>query len=100
MMKNGTNDGYLQFVEQEAKKLNKLFILDSGEGNDFEDPKTGWYIEDLSGWLIEENKLKMFSESKKKNQHYSEFGNDYVFVRWSLTDSGIIGINFKNYSSY
>lgn len=33
-------DGYLQYVQQESQKIDKVFILDTGEGNDLEDPVT------------------------------------------------------------
>ena len=45
-------DGYIEFVSQKAKELGKMFFLDTGEGNDFFDNDRQWYIEDLSGWLI------------------------------------------------
>ncbi|WP_158289678.1 hypothetical protein [Paenibacillus flagellatus] len=41
-----TVDGYLEFVIRKAKEQNKVFIIDSGEGRDFNDPITGWYVED------------------------------------------------------
>ena len=43
------NDPFLDFVMQEAEKIGKLFLIDSGEGNSFIDSDTGWDVEDLSG---------------------------------------------------
>ena len=55
-------DRYIEFVMGVAEKSGKIFIVDSGEGNDFIDSDTGWYIEDLSGWLIHKKQHKRFLE--------------------------------------
>jgi hypothetical protein len=43
-----------------AKDQNKVFVMDTGEGNDFTDPVTGCYIEDFSGWLIDPSIKSIF----------------------------------------
>lgn len=60
-------DGYLEFVKSVASEQNKVFIMDTGEGNDFTDPVTGWYIEDFSGWLIEPSKENLLIEAISRN---------------------------------
>ncbi|MGF7089393.1 hypothetical protein JOD24_003276 [Kroppenstedtia sanguinis] len=94
------NDGYLQFVQQEAKKIGKVFILDTGEGNDFEDPVTGWYIEDLSGWLIDGSLREQFLIDLEEGKHWDTFDESYVFVEWNIKDNSEIEIKFVKYPSY
>ncbi|WP_144029297.1 hypothetical protein [Paenibacillus campinasensis] len=53
----------MEFVKSVANEQNKVFIMDTGEGNDFIDPATGWYIEDFSGWLIEPSKEDLLIEA-------------------------------------
>lgn len=88
---------YLDFVAQKAAEIGKLFLLDTGEGNDFIDPMTGWYIEDLSGWLIEPTEEEKLSAAQENGTADDEFSTSYVFVKWSRTDSGKLEINFRKY---
>lgn len=98
MTLNSSEDAFLHFVQTEANKLGKVFILDSGEGNDFEYSKTGWYVEDLSGWLIDENLKDKLIKDKDNNKAYETFSNEYIFVKWYLKDDGELSITFKRYS--
>jgi len=91
------DDPYLEFVHQEALKKGKFFLLDSGEGRGFDDSKTGWYVEDLSGWLIDPADHEKFIESRKAETADDEFGNEYVFAIWSSDDTGELSITFKKY---
>ena len=103
--KYGHNEGdlvlnendYLDFVASAAKDKGKVFMLDTGEGNDFVDQKTGWYIEDLSGWLIDENERDRFMCAKKNGTAYEQFAAAYIFVKWSRTSDGDLKIIFKKY---
>lgn len=90
-------DDYLKFVINAANEQNKVFIMDSGEGNDFFDPVTGWYIEDLSGWLIEPIKENELIEAIIQGMQYSKFKDSYVFAKWSRTDDGTIFVKFFKY---
>lgn len=90
-------DPYIEFVMNEAKKIGKLFMLDTGEGNDCIDPENEWYIEDLSGWLIEPEKKEIFLLSKEKGTVYEEFGDYYIFAIWSRSDNNTLQIEFKKY---
>lgn len=92
--------GYLDYVQLEAEKNGKIFMLDSGEGRDFEDPITGWYIEDLSGWLIEKDQKTQFLLDRDNKKAYDTFGDSYVFVEWFKKENGEIGVKFKKYPVY
>ncbi len=70
-------------------------MLDSGEGRDFEDLRTGWYIEDLSGWLINKGQEEKFLIARDQNKAYDTFGDNYILVEWVKKDNGQIGVNFK-----
>ena len=89
-------DPYFEFVQQEAAKIGKYFMLDSGEGRDFEDSKTGWYIEDLSGWLVDPSEYEKFIRLKKDEKYRQDFA-DYVFAIWEKNIDGSIKIEFKKY---
>ena len=91
------DDPYLEFVHQQALKIGKYFILDSGEGRDFDDPMTGWYIEDLSGWLIEPKDHKKFIAARKAGTADEEFSDSYVFAMWSKDAKENLNIEFKRY---
>lgn len=92
-----SKDGYMEFVEKKAMELGKIFFLDSGEGNDFFDENRQWYIEDLSGWLINVEDKDRFICCKHNNTVYDEFPDSYIFVKWSKLVNGEIEIVFKNY---
>lgn len=90
-------DAYLEFVKSVANEQNKVFIMDTGEGNDFIDPATGWYIEDFSGWLIEPSKEDLLIEAINQGTQYSTFKDSYVFAKWFQTDDGKIKVRFVRY---
>ena len=91
------DNSYLQFVHQEALKIEKYFLLDAGEGRDFIDNQTGWYVEDLSGWLIDPASHERFIDSRKNGTAYNDFGDEYVFAIWSKSNCGELIVNFKKY---
>ncbi|MGF7036749.1 hypothetical protein J2T17_007824 [Paenibacillus mucilaginosus] len=86
-------DEYLEFVMRKAKENNKVFVLDSGEGRDYTDPETGWYIEDLSGWLVNEE-LELLLDTRSE-ETYDKFAEYYVFVTWSKNEKDGIEVDFK-----
>ncbi|MNI77282.1 hypothetical protein D3C73_1335640 [compost metagenome] len=90
-------DDYLKFVTSVANEQNKVFIMDTGEGNDFTDPATGWYIEDFSGWLIEPSKESELIEAMNQGTQYSTFNDSYIFAKWYKTDDGKIMVRFVKY---
>jgi hypothetical protein len=97
-------DPYMEFVKEKANEIGKIFILDSGEGNGFIEPETGWYIEELSGWLInpadKEKLIKLIRTPRGSKEHktaYVDFSDSYVFVEWSKSKNGNLEIVFKKY---
>lgn len=92
-------DTYIEFVLKKARPLGKTFVIDSGEGRDFEDEKTKMYVEDLSGWLIDEEYKDGLLEAIENDQHelYSKY---YVFAKWYKTVNDDIEINFEECQNY
>lgn len=88
-------DDYMDFVLKQAECLGKLFILDSGEGNDFLDTDTGWYVEDLSGWLIKPEDKESLLKSIDMGRAYDEYSSSYVFAFWSKSNNSDIEITFN-----
>lgn len=95
-------DSYLKFVQKVASKQNKVFYLNHGEGKDFCDPVTGWYVEDFSGWLIDPDKTGAFEKYLEEGQEGNTFENCYVFAIWTRDGEGKIGVEFTywNYLNY
>lgn len=91
---------YINFVLKEADKKGKIFIIDSGEGNDFIDEKTGWYVEDFSGWLIQKNQVDLFLKTRTDNNAYEVFGDDYVFAKWIKNGDLSLTVEFVKYPSW
>jgi hypothetical protein len=82
------SDNYLQLVQRSAGQEGKVFFLDSGEGNDWNQPEDEWYVEDLSGWLVEQSQAtrfsKMLEEQGKRVAWESHY--QYCFVKWELVE--------------
>jgi len=96
-------DPYVKFVAMEAEKMGKLLFIDSGEGKDFLDPKTGWLIERLSCWLIDpddkERFLLAFQRWHTNNDDavFEEFSDEYRVVEWTMTEEEGLKISFVIY---
>lgn len=88
------DDKFLAFVEKEANKIGKTFILDSGEGNDFFDEENQFEGEDLSGWLIDEEERENFIEVRNKGYEYEIYDKEYIFAKWNRNSKGILAIEF------
>ena len=80
------NNKFLKFwkiVQEEASKVNSVFFLDSGEGNEIETPEIN--AEDLSGWLIPKEQASEFDVLFKSfdNEKISQkFDNFYMIASW------------------
>lgn len=89
-MKNSNQDGYLDFVTQEALRIhNKLFMLDTGEGNDFDYAEKGWDVEELSGWLIAPEQRDRFILCRRNGTEDEYFEDDRVWVNWSFENNNL-----------
>jgi hypothetical protein len=91
------NDQYLEFVHQQALKIGKYFILDSGEGRNLIDSTPDWDVEDLSGWLIDPKEHQKFIDARKSGVADEDFADCYVFAIWSKDATGNLHIEFKRY---
>jgi hypothetical protein len=83
-------DKYLEFVQETARTLGKEFFIDSGEGHDWGQPDDEWYVEDLSGWLVDENEAEAFQkvlEDEGKQGVWERYGQSYCLVYWTLSDN-------------
>lgn len=84
------NEKFLQFfalVQEEAKKQNCVFFLESGEGKEIVTDTLN--CENLSGWLIPNDKVKSF-ENIFTNHKENDNWNSYIaFADWEKTQSGI-----------
>jgi hypothetical protein len=82
-------DKYLDFVQQIARQRNKEFFLDSGEGNDWEDPQSGWYVEKLSGWLIDAKDAAQFAQLLHTGGKEAAWRSNYqyCFVSWTRAET-------------
>ena len=91
------DESYVDFVMREAQKCNKIFVVDSGEGNDCIDPDTEWYIENFSGWYVHPNEKKELLEAMKNKTAHDIFSNSYVFAEWSRGADGELKVSFQKY---
>ncbi len=86
------NSKFLKFwniVQEKAREHNKTFFLDCGEGNVYENQEIE--CENLSGWLIPDDKLEDFQKIFTTNSSISdEWENTITFVSWSLKNGNII----------
>lgn len=88
---------FIDYIQEQARKNNKIFIIDTCEGKSIEDKETGWLIEDYSGWLIYEAQREKFINDRKYGDVYESFGDEYCFAEWSKDADGHILIEFKKY---
>jgi len=83
-----SEDKYLEHVRHTAKKQGKEFFVDSGEGNDWGRPTDEWYVEELSGWLVDQGEAdhfrQLFHERGREWAWRSSY--PYCFVRWELVE--------------
>lgn len=85
---------FFQMVQDEAKKKGCVFFLDCGLGNVFEDDNIE--CEDLSGWLIENNKVHEFERIFVEDLETDDFDEAYCSVIFSTDEAGNIKIDIVN----
>ena len=72
---------FFKLVQAEAKKLNSVFFLECGEGNDF----SGDNIEgeDLRGWLIPVKQADNFERAWMNGDPGEEWESHIAWALWS-----------------
>ncbi|MDQ0874349.1 hypothetical protein QFZ77_003008 [Paenibacillus sp. V4I3] len=55
---------FIQFVEHQAKIQGKIFFPNKFEGRAYLDLNTGWELEDISGWLFDNNENDLIKRPK------------------------------------
>ena len=73
---------FWQMVQNLANKADKTFFLDCGEGNEFADDNIE--CENLSGWLVPNDKVKEFDKLFKSDKVDEKWENCVSFVRWEF----------------
>jgi hypothetical protein len=91
---NGKFNKFWKLVQEAAKKQNKIFFCDCGEGREFflEDMEG----EDLRGWLIPEDQTKEFEPEWTEDNVSDKWIDNIFWAEWKDTD-GIITVDFKTY---
>lgn len=93
------SDEYMDYVISKAHEIGKEFVIDSGEGNDCANNEHGWYIEDLSGWLVDAHDVEAVMAAKLE-QNTDKYSNCYVFAYWRYDAEGNLSIRFEYAPSY
>ncbi len=74
--------------------MGKIFFLDCGEENCFEDDNIE--CENLTGWLIDIDKSNEFEVIFKSFSNIDDVWNDYLaFVAWHKNDDNNISVTFE-----
>jgi len=79
---------FWDIIQQKAKEQHKTFFLDCGEGNEFENQEIE--CENLSGWLIPDDKLEEFQKVFTTNTISDEWEDTVAFVSWSFKEGNIM----------
>ena len=85
---------FWKIVQGSANAMGKIFFLDCGEGNCFEDDNIE--CENLTGWLIDIDKSNEFEVIFKSFSNIDDVWNDYLaFVAWHKNDDNNISVTFE-----
>ena len=92
---------FFQIVQEEAKKHNAMFFPECGEGH--EGKVNNISCEDLSGWLIPNERVEEFeplfmSWSDKVDE--KQWDVYFTAEEWSVDNDGKLKINFKDLFSF
>lgn len=72
---------FFKLVQDEAKKLNKVFFLDFGQCDDI--PFSGMEVDSLFGWLIPKEKVEEFNSKFMKEINLSKWDE---YCAWVIPD--------------
>ena len=70
---------FFKIVQKRARETGNVYFLDTGEGHELITDELD--CEDLSGWLIPNDKVKDF-EKDFENRETSEWWDFYAFANW------------------
>lgn len=79
-------DRFESFVEEATNRINKVFVLDCGEGR--ETLFDGMDVEDLSGWLMDKAQADSIPHSTRAERDALFDRSDIPFVtaKWTIVD--------------
>ena len=77
---NNKFEHFFQLVRNEANKIDSIFFVDCGEGNEFID--NDMEGENLSGWLIPKKMADDFQKEFDKNEASEKWDDFMSFARW------------------
>ena len=83
---------FFALVQAEASKQDKIYFLETGDGNLYEDEETE--CEDLQGWLIDLEEADEFEQHWKSDDIPDKWSDNFTFALWSKEDDKIT-IEFK-----
>lgn len=85
---------FWKIVQGSANAMEKIFFLDCGERNCFEDDNIE--CENLTGWLIDIDKSNEFEVIFKSFSNIDDAWDDYLaFVAWHKNDDNNISVTFE-----
>ena len=92
-----SEDSFVAFVEAEAQKLGKVFVLDSGEGRNMENPPEGIDVEDLSGWLLTPAQAETIPHRTRAERDalFDLEELPFCFVIWDTNEEGKLIVKFE-----
>lgn len=87
---------FLGFVEHQAKIQNKMFFPNKFEGRNYFDDSTGWELEDVSGWLFDNNDIDLIKRFiiVQGSPNEDSFSNYYYTAVWKFGNGEQLCIDF------
>lgn len=87
---------FIQFVEHQARVQGKIFFPNKIEGRAYLDLNTGWELEDVSGWLFDNNESDLIKRFIviQGSQEEASFTTYYYKAIWKVNEDGQMSIDF------
>lgn len=82
---------FFEIVQKKAEKMNSVFFLETGDGNDFETETMEG--ENLQGWLVPIEKVNEFKEIWEQHKEDDRYVDFFCWVEW-FSDKNNIDIKF------
>ncbi len=83
---------FMELIQKEAEKEDKVFFLEAGDGNGFETEEMEG--EELTGWLIPSDKVEEFKSIWENDEIDDEWIDFFTFVDWEESN-GEIKVSFR-----